>query len=77
MMTTANRLLKEQGIKNATLGIVRRCSDCCREIRIQMPGKVGTIYQGYNGIAEESEHWIVIKNHKDYNDTVLQRVHFT
>jgi len=59
---------------DAELCEVRKVSQCCREIRIQMPQSESRVFYGYNTITGEFETWLCISPNKDYNQTQLQRV---
>ena len=52
----------------------RLCSQCCREVRLDMPTEAGKLCSGYNTLTEEFEYWLCIQASKDYNRSQLQRV---
>lgn len=55
-------------------GISQKLWKCPREIRIQMPSKIGQIYEGYNEQLEVNQKWMLIKTSKDYNNNIMQLI---
>ena len=73
---SSKQMLKQLGIKNARLGKVKKVKNCCREIRIGLSYQEGKIYDSFNTNTNELEYWLCIKSHKNFYDSVMQRIHF-
>ena len=63
-------------IKGYRKGKVSRVEKCCREIRISIPHTLGKIYEGFNTFTGEQEFWMCIKEEKDPNKNIMQRIFY-
>lgn len=63
--------MKKQSLKAPVgfrKGKAKRLSECCREIRVFAPNKLGAVIDGFNTITETREKVMVIKQSKgEYN----------